>query len=143
LFSTKVQKVRIDSVVAQGFPGRTKVSHLVLPGQVECSEPLGGQVIYNFVEQVTAVTLLVDFFLGVTCGVVGGAVRGSLREDKRKTLLRRAPGPVSDGARVLFGVYTRDDGYMASLLSGGDLVLGTQDERQSDDSGAERKDPER
>jgi hypothetical protein len=33
----------------------------------------------NFVEQLTAVALLVDFCLGMTIGMVGGAVHGSLR----------------------------------------------------------------
>jgi hypothetical protein len=98
----------------------------------------------NFVEQLTAVSLLVDFFLGVTIGVVGGAVHGSLREDRDKTLLRQAPGAVSNGARVMFGVYTRDDGYMGRLLAGGGRVpANDRDEWPDDDSGAKGRDPER
>jgi hypothetical protein len=98
----------------------------------------------NFVEQLTAVALLADFFLGVTFGVVWGAVHGSLREDSSKSLLREAPDPLSAGARVIFGLYTRDDGYLASLLPGGRPVLGNNpDERRSDDSGAQGTDPER
>ena len=98
----------------------------------------------NFVEQLTAVTLLVDFFLGVTFGVVGGAVHGSLREDWGKSLLREAPDRVSEGARVMFAVYRRDDdGYLARLLRSGDrLPLDERDERLGDDPGAQGKDPE-
>jgi len=92
----------------------------------------------NFVEQLTAVTLLVDFFLGVTFGVVGGAVYGSRLEDGEKSLLGAAPDAVSAGARRLYGVYSRDDGYMARLLRGGDHAPGDdRGGRQSDDSGAE------
>ncbi len=98
----------------------------------------------NFVEQLTAVALLVDFLLGVTIGVVGGAVHGSLSEDREKTLLGHAPDQLSRGARVLFGVYTRDDGYMARLLDGGDQVTGNdRDEWRTNDSGTKGKDPER
>ena len=73
----------------------------------------------NFVEQLSAVVLLLDFLLGVTFGVVGGASFGSRRENRRFSLLRPAPDAVSDGARVIHSVYTRDDGgYMASLPPG-------------------------
>jgi hypothetical protein len=73
----------------------------------------------NFIEQLTAVTLLIDFFFGVTCGVIGSAVHGSKHEDRGGTLLGAAPDPVSAGARVLHGVYTSADEYMLGLLPGG------------------------
>jgi hypothetical protein len=72
----------------------------------------------NFVEQLTAIAILIDFLFGVTFGVVGGAILGSRREDLDKTLLGEAPGPLSAGARVIHGVFTRDDGYLRSLLPG-------------------------
>jgi hypothetical protein len=98
----------------------------------------------NFIEQLTAVALLVDFFLGLTLGVVWGAVHGSLSEDNSRSLLREAPDGLSAGARVIFGLYTRDDGYMASLLPGGRPVRGNNpDERLGGDSGAQGTDPER
>jgi hypothetical protein len=97
----------------------------------------------NFVEQLTAVTLLVDFFLGVTFGIVGGAVHGSRREDREKTLLREAPDPVSEGARAMYGFYTRDDGYMARLLANDDQAPGDRDEPQDDDSDTKGKEPRR
>jgi hypothetical protein len=88
----------------------------------------------NFVEQVSAVLLLVDFFLGVTCGVIGGAVHGSRREDRESTMLRAAPDPISAGARVIYGVYTSADEYMIGLLPGGEAG---GDNHGIDDSGAQ------
>lgn len=71
----------------------------------------------NFVEQLSAIVLLVDFLFGVACGVVGGASHGSTHEDRKQTLLGGAPDALSDGARVIYGLYRRDDdGYMESLL---------------------------
>jgi hypothetical protein len=74
------------------------------------------EAIMSFVEQLTAITLLVDFLFGVTFGVMGGAIRGS----RRGVLLAPASDDlVSAGARVIFGVFTRDDdGYLRSLLRG-------------------------
>ena len=98
----------------------------------------------NFIEQLTAVTLLVDFFLGVTFGVIGGAAHGSLREDRERTLLKAARDPVSAGARAVHGLYTDDDGYLAGLLSGSRQALKDdgRDERGSDGP-AHGKDSER
>jgi hypothetical protein len=76
-------------------------------------------VIMNFVEQLTAISILIDFLFGVTFGVVAGAILGSRREDYGKTLLQAAPDPLSAGARIIHGVFTRDDGYLEGLLPGG------------------------
>jgi hypothetical protein len=72
----------------------------------------------NLVEQLTAIAILIDFLLGVTFGVVGGAILGSRREDYEMSLLGEAPDPLSAGARVIYGVFTRDDGYLRSPLHG-------------------------
>src|ERR1700722_14809891 len=96
----------------------------------------------NFIEQLSAVTLLVDFFLGVTFGVVGGAVHGSLREDRERTLLGAASDPLSAGARMMLGVYTRDDGYLRRTLSGGQMPADASDEHRSEGSGAQGTGPE-
>jgi hypothetical protein len=94
----------------------------------------------NFVEQLSAIILLVDFLLGVAFGVVGGSSRGSRREDRDKTLLGPAPDAVSAGARLVHGLYTRDDGgYMQSLLPGGGELA--EDTSRADDSGTQRKEP--
>jgi hypothetical protein len=95
----------------------------------------------NFVEQLSAIALLVDFLLGVTFGIVGGASLGSRREDREYSLLRSAHDAVSDGARVIYGVYTCDDGYMASLLPGGTAVPGEADE--NNESGAQGQESDR
>jgi hypothetical protein len=89
----------------------------------------------NFIEQLTAVALLIDFLFGVTCGFIGSAARGSRREDRDYTLLGAAPDPISAGARVIHGVYTRADEYMMGLLPGGGEAGG--DNPGIDDSGAQ------
>jgi hypothetical protein len=69
----------------------------------------------SITEQLTALSLLIDFLAGITFGVVAGAVHGS----RRGALL----APASDdllgaGARVIYGVWTR--GYPSGLVSGND-----------------------
>jgi hypothetical protein len=74
----------------------------------------------NFVEQLSAIALLTVFLAGGLCGVVGSASLGSRSEDQKRTLLQGAPGPVSDGARVVNGLYAwDDDGYLNELLRHG------------------------
>jgi hypothetical protein len=66
------------------------------------------------IEQLTAQGLLIVFLFGITCGVVGGAVHGSRRG---ALLVPAADDILSAGARVIYGVYIRDDdGYLQSLL---------------------------
>lgn len=73
----------------------------------------------NFADQASAILILVDYLLGITFGVIGSMAFGSVRENHRMSLLQSAPDPVSAGARVIFGVFTRDDdGYMGSLPPG-------------------------
>ena len=67
------------------------------------------------IEQVTSIELLVVFLFGVTFGVIGGAVYGSRHG---ALLVPSADGLLSAGARVIYGVYTRDDdGYLQRLLA--------------------------
>ena len=71
----------------------------------------------SFTEQISAVwaiVLLIDFLFGVTFGVVGGAVRGSRRG---ALFVPASDDLLSAGARVIYGVFTRDDdGYLQGLL---------------------------
>jgi hypothetical protein len=72
----------------------------------------------NFIEQLSAIALLVDFLFGVACGVIGGASHGSRHG---ALLVPASDDPLSAGARVIYGVYTRDDdGYLQSLIPGND-----------------------
>ncbi len=89
----------------------------------------------NFVEALSAIAILIDFLFGLTFGVVGGAILGSRREDYNYSLLQTAPDLLSAGARVIHGVFTRDDGYRQSLLPGGAEAAGNQD--GDDDSGSQ------
>jgi hypothetical protein len=89
----------------------------------------------NFVEALTAIAILIDFLFGVTFGFVGGAILGSRREDYHYTLLQAAPDPLSAGARVIHGVFTRDDGYLQRLPPGGAKAVGNQD--GDDESGSQ------
>ena len=81
-------------------------------------------------EVVTALALMIIFLFGIIFGVVGGAVHGS----RCGALLAPASDDiVSAGARVIYGVYTRDDdGYLRGLLRGNDQSTGGP--RGSDDS---------
>jgi hypothetical protein len=95
----------------------------------------------NFVEQLTAIAILIDFLFGVTFGIVGGAILGSRREDLDTTLLGEAPDPLSAGARVIHGVFIRDDGYLRSLLPGSSEATredGVDDGPGSQGPGADR-----
>jgi hypothetical protein len=95
----------------------------------------------NFVEQLTAIAILIDFLFGVTFGIIGGAILGSRREDYEKTMLGEAPDPLSAGARVIHGVFTRDDGYLRSLLHSDSEAIrndGTDDGSGSQGPGLDR-----
>jgi hypothetical protein len=74
------------------------------------------------VGQLTALSLLIVFLFGITFGVLGSTVYGS----RRGALLTPASDdPLSAGARVLHGVYTRDnDGYRQGLLTGSNQASG-------------------
>jgi hypothetical protein len=76
----------------------------------------------NAIEQLTSLALLIVFLFGITLGVVGGAVHGA----RRGALLTPASDDIlSAGARVIYGVYTRDDdGYLQGLLPGNDQASG-------------------
>jgi hypothetical protein len=66
-------------------------------------------------EQLTALSLLIDFLFGITFGVFGGAIHGS----RRGVLLVPASDDLlSAGARVIYNVWTR--GYPQGLLPGND-----------------------
>lgn len=67
---------------------------------------------------VSAITLLVDFLLGITCGMFCGVAFGSVYENHRMSLLEQAPDPISAGTRVILGLFTRDDGYLRGLPPG-------------------------
>jgi hypothetical protein len=84
------------------------------------------------IEQLTAQGLLIVFLFGITCGVVGGAVHGSRHG---ALLVPAADDPLSAGARVIYGVYTRDDdGYLRGLLEGNDRASGDPGRNDGDES---------
>jgi hypothetical protein len=61
----------------------------------------------SFIEQLSAITLFVDFLFGVMFGVVGSASLASRREDFDYSLTHAPPDPLCDGVRGIHGVYTR------------------------------------
>lgn len=79
-----------------------------------------------------AIALLVVYLFGLTFGVIGSAIFGSVRENSKMSLLEQAPDPISAGAREIFNVFTRDHGgYLRSLPPG---LREAARERQRDDS---------
>ena len=76
------------------------------------------------IEQLTSLALLIIFLSGITCGVISAAVLGSRRG---ALLVPAADDLLGAGARVIYGVYTRDDdGYLQSLLTRGGRASGDQ-----------------
>jgi len=76
----------------------------------------------NFFEQLLATVILIDISFGIIIGIVLSASWASLREDHCRSLLSVAPDPVCAGVRVLYGLYTSDDGYLQYLLSLGGMA---------------------
>jgi hypothetical protein len=67
----------------------------------------------SFIEQLSAIALLIDFLFGVTFGLVGSASLASRREDRDYSLVHAPPDPLCDGVRVIQGVYTRGNSWMS------------------------------
>jgi hypothetical protein len=79
----------------------------------------------NFTDQASAIAILLDCFAGFVLGIVGCAVFGSLKEDRRTLRVRRnwereaerdwvslreePRDPISAGVRVMFAVPEYDD----------------------------------
>jgi hypothetical protein len=67
----------------------------------------------SFIEQLSAIALLIDFLFGVMFGVVGSASLASRRADRVYSLVHAPPDPLCDGVRVIQGVYTRGDRWVS------------------------------
>ncbi len=90
-------------------------------------------------EQLAALSLLIAFLFGITFGVFGGAVHGSRRG---VLLVPAADDLLSAGARVIYGVCTRDeDGYPQGLLTGEGQA--SPDPRGDDSSASHRREADR
>jgi len=63
----------------------------------------------GFIEQLSAVAILVDFLFGIAIGLVLSVSYASLREDSLYSLLSAAPDRLCDGVRGFQGVYTRNE----------------------------------
>ena len=93
----------------------------------------------NFIEQLSAIALLVDFLFGVAFGVIGSASLASRREDCDYSLTHAPPDPLCDGVRVLYGVYTRGDGWVADAVRD----VAPADDGGNGGSGAQGQEPDR
>lgn len=96
-------------------------------------------MVMNFAAQtaagVSAIILLVDFLIGITCGMFGALAFGSVRENYKMSMLEQAPDQVSAGARAILRPFIRDDGYLRSLPPG--RRGATRDSRGNDSSGTQ------
>ena len=72
----------------------------------------------SFIEQLSAIALLIDFLVGVAFGVFGSASLASRREDREYSLVHAPPDPLCDGMRVIQGVYTRGDRWVSDARRG-------------------------
>jgi hypothetical protein len=94
----------------------------------------------SFVQQFSAVMILVDFLFGVLFGVVGSASLASRREDRDYSLLHAPQDPLCDGARVIHGVYVRGDGFVSNARR---QLAHADDARHAEGSDADGQEPER
>jgi hypothetical protein len=69
----------------------------------------------TFIEQLSAIALLIDFLFGVTFGIVGSASLASRREDRDYSLVHAPPDPLCDGVRMIQGVYTRGGSWVSDV----------------------------
>ena len=67
----------------------------------------------SFIEQLSAIALLIDFLFGVTFGLVGSASLASRREDRDYSLVHAPPDSLCDGVRMSQGVCTRGHGWVS------------------------------
>ena len=65
----------------------------------------------SFIEQLSAIALLIDFLFGVMFGLVGSASLASRREDRDYSLVHAPPDLLREGVRAIQGVYTRGDSW--------------------------------
>lgn len=72
----------------------------------------------GFIEQLSAMAILVDFLFGIAIGLVLSVSRASLTEDSLYSLLSAAPDLLCEGVRVFQGVYTRDGQGRAARRGG-------------------------
>jgi hypothetical protein len=87
----------------------------------------------SFIEQLSAIALLIDFLFGVTFGIVGSASIASRREDRDYSLVHAPPDPLREGVRVIQGVYTRGDRWVSD---GRPAALPGDDGRPGGDDGS-------
>ncbi len=98
----------------------------------------------SFIEQLSAITLLIDFLLGVMFGVVGSASLASRREDRDYSLVHAPPDSLCDGVRVIQGVYTRGDRWVSDARRATPMGGGGDGRPGGDDgSGSQGQETER
>ena len=95
----------------------------------------------SFIEQLSAIAFLIDFLFGVLFGLVGAASFASRREDRDYSLLHAPPDLISDGARVIHGVYRRGSGWVTDARRA--AVPGEDAGNGNDDPGAHGQEPQR
>jgi hypothetical protein len=68
------------------------------------------------IEAGVAILLLIAFIGGMALGVVAVVAYASRREDRLYSLTGKAPGPASQGVRILTGAGTLGTGFLSAGL---------------------------
>jgi hypothetical protein len=95
---------------------------------------------------VTAVMLLVGLLGGVMAGIVTGASVGSRVEDRDYSLTGPAPDLLSEGARVVHGLFIRGTGFVSDTRRGdgsSNQIANEDEPGESSDHGAYGQELER